>query len=186
MEKVSCIYYDCLTADFSFTKTEETIIYFFLVAGFPVPYIGILTDKGSFTSTISPILDYKYQRNIITLNKLPTPGFGKCVELFDSQYSPVWPRLLPYYENNEIIFLYPNAKNLGVKYSITQRSHRKIQKSILPMAYRFEISNTRLGNHIWVLGDSFCGGLKGPFFQTSEIGFLQSPNLPNKYSKKLS
>ena len=159
----------------------------FLATGFPVPYIGILTDKGSFSSTISPILDYKYHKNIISLNELPKPGSSNCLEL-SRYYFTVnsWPGFLPYYENNEIIFLYPNAKNLGVKYSITQRSHRKIQKSILPMAYRFEISNTRLGNHIWVMGGSFCGGLKGPFFQTSEIRFLQSPNLPNKYSKKLS
>ena len=68
----------------------------------------------------------------------------------------LWPGLLPYYENNEIIFLYPNAKNLAVKYSITQRSHRKIQKSILPMSYTFEVSNTRLGNHIWIMGGRFC------------------------------
>ena len=95
---------------------------------------------------------------MITLNKLPTPGFAKCVELSNSLnfYKAIRPGLLPYYENNEIIFLYPNAKNLAVKYSITQRSHRKIQRSILPMDYRFEVSHTRLGNHVWIMGGQFC------------------------------
>ena len=160
MEKVSCIYYDCLTADFSLTKTEEKIIYFFLVAGFPVPYIGILTDKGSFSTIISPTLDHKYHKNIISLNELQTPGLNNnCFEQswiggVYSQY--LWPGLLSYYETNEIIFLYTNAKNLAVKYRITQRSHGKIQKSILPMGYRSEISSTRLGNHIWIMGGPFC------------------------------
>ena len=149
--------YDCLTTvDALITKTEEEITHFFLVAGFPVPYIGILTDKGSFSSTVSPILDYKYHKNIIRLNKLPTPGLASCGSGsgYYSQY--LWPGFLPYYENNEIIFLYTNAKNLAVKYRITQRSHRKIQKSVLPMSYRFEVSHTRLGNHIWIMGGPFC------------------------------
>ena len=71
--------YDCLTTvDALITKTEEEITHFFLVAGFPVPYIGILTDKGSFSSTISPILDYKYHKNIISLNKLPKHRLASC------------------------------------------------------------------------------------------------------------
>ena len=43
-----------------------------------MPYIGILTFEGSFSSTISPILDFRYHKNIISLNKLPTPGFANC------------------------------------------------------------------------------------------------------------
>ena len=181
--------YDCLTtADFSLTKTEEKITYFFLVAGFPVPYIGILTEKGSFSSTLSPILDYKYHKNVITLNELPTPGFAECVELANSQY--LLPELLPYYENNKIIFLYPNAKNLAVKYSINQRSHRKIQKSILPMGYRFEISNTRLGNHIWIMGGPFCDGINA--FHTTMLWSMKKekwffgPKMPQEYSQSQS
>ena len=94
---------------------------FFLATGFPVPYIGILTFEGSFSSTISPILDFRYHKNIITLNKLPTPGFAICPIDEDIVQVDLWSGLLPYYENNTIIFLYPNnAKNLAVKYSITQ------------------------------------------------------------------
>ena len=84
--------------------------------------MGILTFEGSFSSTISPILDLRYHKNTISLNKLPTPGFANCpyVENFIVQ-EDLWSGLLPYYENNTIIFLYPNnAKNLAVKYSITQ------------------------------------------------------------------
>ena len=87
--------------------------------------MGILTFEGSFSSTISPILDFRYHKNIISLNKLPTPGFANCrhfgqEKALDGQ-KDLWSGLLPYYENNTIIFLYPNnAKNLAVKYSITQ------------------------------------------------------------------
>ena len=179
---------DSLTADFSLTKTEEIITYFFLVAGFPVPYIGILTDKGSFSSTISPILDYKYHKNIIRLNKLPTPGLASCGSGsgYYSQY--LWPGFLPYYENNEIIFLYPNAKNLAVKYSITQRSQQKIQKSLLPMGYTFEISNTRLGNHIWIMGGPFClqdcGAFPSMLWSIKKEKWFFGPKMPQEYSQR--
>ena len=108
---------NCLT-----TKKSDFLIItnFFLVTGFPVPYIGILTFEGSFSSTISPILDFRYHKNIISLNKLPSPGFANCPYETYGHFD-LWSGLLPYYENNTIIFLYPNnAKNLAVKYSITQ------------------------------------------------------------------
>ena len=86
--------------------------------------MGILTFEGSFSSTISPILDLRYHKNIISLNKLPTPGFANCPSVENGGtivQEDLWSGLLPYYENNTIIFLYPNnAKNLAVKYRITQ------------------------------------------------------------------
>ena len=110
---------NCLT-----TKKSDFLIItnFFLVTGFPVPYIGILTFEGSFSSTISPILDFRYHKNIISLNKLPTPGFAHCSDEYMNYNTQDFSiGLLLYYENNKIIFLYPNnAKNLAVKYSITQ------------------------------------------------------------------
>ena len=175
-------------------KQKKKITYFVLVAGFPVPYIGILTEKGSFSSTISPILDYKYHKNIISLNKLPTPGFANCAEFHSYGYYShyLWPGLFPYYENNEIIFLYPNAKNLAVKYSITQRSHRIIQKSSLPMGYSFEVSNTRLGNHIWIMGGPFCDGFYAcsnafhtMLWSIKKEKWVFGPKMPQEYSQRM-
>ena len=38
-----------------------------------------------------------------------------------NRFEDFWTGLLPYYENDKIVFLYPhNTKNLAVKYSITQ------------------------------------------------------------------
>ena len=177
--------YRCLTH-----KNRRKNYLFFLVAGFPVPYIGILTDKGSISSTISPILDYKYHKNIISLKKLPTPGSGSdCVELSGYHSHYLWPGLVPYYENNEIIFLYPNANNLAVKYSITQSSHRKIQKSSLPMGYTFEISNTRLGNHIWIMGGPFCfhdcSAFPSMLWSIKKEKWYFGPKLPQEYSQRM-
>ena len=130
------------------------------------------------------------------MNKLPTPGLANCVNNYGNGEQYFWPGLLTYYENNEIIFLYPDAKNLAVKYSITQRSHRKIQKSILPMAYRFEVSNTRLGNHIWVMGGQSCNlsGNLGIYAYNVFYTMLWSikkekwffgPKMPQEYSQHI-
>ena len=123
---------------------------------------------------------------------MPTPGLGNCANgqnVFTSQN--LWPRLLPYYENNEIIFLYQNAKNLAVKYSITQRSHRNIRKSILPMGYNFEISNTRLGNHIWIMGGQSCDGIytynafHTMLWSIKKEKWFFGPKMPQKYSQRM-
>ena len=93
--------------------------YNFLVIGFPVPYIGILTDEGFLASTISPILDFKYHNKVIELKKLPTPGFSDgCGHNY--WLSKSYGHIIPLYHKDEIIFLYANAKSLAVRYNITQ------------------------------------------------------------------
>ena len=121
---------------------------------------------------------------MISLNELPTPRNVDCSSGFISTVT--WPGLLPYYENNEIIFLYPyKSKNLAVKYSITQRSHRKIQKSILPMGQKFEISNTRLGNHIWIMGGPFCledcSSYPSMLWSIKKEKWFFGPQMPQEY-----
>ena len=119
--------------------------YFLSIAiGFPIPYFGVVTMKGSLFNLMSPLLDLKYNENITEDFKLPfpkrTPSFQSWI------YGGLChPNIVPYFEKDSVIFLYLDSKSKAVTYDVTNGKHRKILGSVSPNLYNYDMLHVRLG-----------------------------------------
>ena len=57
------------------------------------------------------------------------------------------------------------------------------------MGYTHEISNTRLGNHIWIMGGPFClqncGAFHSMLWSIKKEKWFFGPKMPQEYSERM-
>ena len=133
------------------------ILSFFLpgiAIGFPIPYFGIVTMKGSLFKVVSPLIDLKYNENITENFKFPSPKRfprGFLTELCN-------PNILPYFDKETLVLLYLDSKSKAVRYDVTNGNHRTIMGSVSPNEHAGTFLHVRLG--------------KGSFFSENIIFLL--------------
>ena len=63
-------------------------------------------------------------------------------------------KIFPYYEQNEIIFLYIDGQKNAVKYNIIENYHRIIKKSATDKIWALHPTGIRVANYFWLFGGS--------------------------------
>ena len=105
-----------------------------IAIGFPIPYFGILTNKGSLFKVMSPLLDLKYNDNITEDFKLPPPTRVAVNSGLASEMFPYNINIVPYVDKETFVFLYLDSKTKAVIYDMTNGIHKKIKRSVSPKA----------------------------------------------------
>ena len=108
-----------------------------------MPFVGILTSRGSFSSVIPPFLDQKSPINISW--KLP---YG----IDNVDWMKTGSEIFAYHDKNEIIFLYTDAKQRAVKFNIDTSSHRKISNSVIYKIWAHYPVGIRINHFFWTFG----------------------------------
>ena len=123
-----------------------------------MPFVGILTRTGSFSSIIPPFFDQTSSAYAISW-KLPQLPHGYGIE--DLGPLPFYRvlqgytagcEIFPYHDKNELIFLFSDAKNKAVKFNIDKSIHRKISNSITPNVWAHYPVGIRINNFFWIFG----------------------------------
>ena len=76
-----------------------------IAIGFPIPYFGILTNKGSLFKVMSPLLDLKYNDNITEDFKLPPPTRVAVNSGLASEMFPYNINIVPYVDKETFVGL---------------------------------------------------------------------------------
>ena len=123
-----------------------------IAIGFPIPYFGIVTMKGSLFKVVSPLIDLKYNGNITENFKFPSPKrHGFFAEFCN-------PKIVPYFDKETLVLLYLDSKLKAVTYDVTNGNHRTIMGSVSPNEHAGTFLHARLG--------------KGSFFSENIIFLL--------------
>ena len=113
------------------------------MVGFPIPYIGFLSNDGYLFVLTSPILLPKYtNEKKLSLKKLPKSGL--------LGYGVIY----AYNEKNELVFLYSDGKHNAVKYDIEKDIHRQIKSSKSIDVCGSDQNGIRMGKYLWIMGGS--------------------------------
>ena len=99
-----------------------------------MPYVGILTEKSSFSTTITPMLDLKFDKTVTSLN---LPATGKCVPIHGSGYGRGlgndWVggnvNIIAYPDKTEIFFLYLNSTKRPTRLDVQNDKHSILKYS---------------------------------------------------------
>ena len=116
------------------------------VIGFPVPYVGILSEKGSFSTTITPMLDLKYDQAITSFDlgvigcndygKNNATSFGGSAWAGMNNLGSGWAEdkanIIICPDKNEIFFLYPAKNKPGIQFDIQNDKDSVLKKSDKP------------------------------------------------------
>ena len=98
-----------------------------------MPYVGILTEKQSFSTTITPMLDFKFDQTIISLD-LPAFGchnsdYGTFFDGWGYGWTVEHGNVIAYPDKNEIFFLYPSNKKSTIQFDVQNDKHSVIKNS---------------------------------------------------------
>ena len=105
-----------------------------------MPYVGILSEKRSFSTTITPILDLKFDQTITSLD-LPAIGCHNSNSSLEagsgwagstgigSGWTVNHGNVIAYPDKNEIFFLYPSNKKSTIQFDIQNDKHSVIKNS---------------------------------------------------------
>ena len=98
--------------------------------------------KGSLSTTITPVLDSKYEQNILqSLKTLPMNYFGTGVDNcgIDKCYAN---NIIAYQDQDALIFLYPNRIDKPVHLDVPSGKHSILtQSNKSPLLKRGQIAN---------------------------------------------
>ena len=90
-------------------------------------------------------LDLKYNENITEDLMLPSPKLTASFQSLIFYGGLCHPKIVPYFENDSVVFLYLDSKSKAVTYDVTNGKHRKILRSVSPNLFMDDMLHVRLG-----------------------------------------
>ena len=91
-----------------------------------MPYVGILSEKRSFSTTITPMLDLKFDQTITSLDL-------QDISCHNNNSTQDWKvnrgNVIVCPDKNEIFFLYPYKKKSSIQFDVQNDKHSFIRNS---------------------------------------------------------
>ena len=91
-----------------------------------MPYVGILSEKRSFSTTITPMLDLKFDQTITSLDL-------QDISCHNNNSTQDWKvnrgNVIVCPDKNEIFFLYPDKNEPAIQFDIQNDRHSVLKKS---------------------------------------------------------
>ena len=105
-----------------------------------MPYVGILSEKRSFSTTITPMLDLKFDQTITSLdlqdfgchnsNSSFQAGSGWAGSIgIGSGWTVKHANVIACPDKNEIFFLFPYEKKSSIQFDVQNDKHSVIRNS---------------------------------------------------------